>query len=634
MGTKKKKNSGSPSRAGSLVADSKKAPYPKSDIRVNVKDHCGSRVYTSSSPVTGDVTITTRREVPFDSVQILLLGQTRTSFDGVAVPQTITHTFLKMVMPVPDSAYPAPRVLRPGRTYTFPFHFVVPSQLTIGACNHDRLSDQVHDHHLLLPPSLGGGLGGGGGRWQRDDMAPSTVEVEYSVKARVVRDDVVSAGDGGGVVRKRTRIMEASQAIQVLPATAEQPPLSVTADDRLYRMARAKTVRRRRGLFATRLGRLTAEAAQPSAAVLSPDGRRLMAHPVARLRLTFEPDGPHALPPAVTGVSARLAAHTFFSSGTIPCFPNLGEWNVPCSAARRAHFSASVALPTISLAEPPAWTWGSPMSSQSSSSPPSSPPSRRSDDNDNNANEAETETEADTEPSHPHSPSPSASPSARAKPPHSQSPNNARTTTTTTLTLPLTLPTDKKTFVPTFHSCLASRVYALHLTVHTASASAPLSLVVPLQVAVAGGERGEEDGDVEGGGEGRQQQEGGGGEEEEEEEEEGGGGDVESEHTAAAAAASVSSSSSSSSSSQPPSFDEVVAADEYLRPRLLRAPTPAASSSSSSSSSGSGSGLGSLREARQQQQQQMFRAGGFDAVVRRGWANEALPKYADVGWRR
>ena len=159
---------------------SKSMAYPRSDIRVNLKDHYSSKVYTSSSPITGDVTITTKREVPFDQIQILLLGQTKTSFEGVSVPQDITHTFLKMMMPIPDSTYPTPRVLEPGQTYTIPFNFVVPNQLTINACNHERLADQMQDHHVLLPPSLGG--------WERDDMAPKMARVEYSVKARVLRE--------------------------------------------------------------------------------------------------------------------------------------------------------------------------------------------------------------------------------------------------------------------------------------------------------------------------------------------------------------------------------------------------------------------------------------------------------------
>ncbi|KAK3900139.1 hypothetical protein C8A05DRAFT_36230 [Staphylotrichum tortipilum] len=415
----------------------KMSGYPRSDIRVNLRDHYTSKVYTSSSPIVGDVTITTKREVRFDSIQILLLGQTRTTFEGMSVPQEVTHTFLKMLMPVPDDVYPIPRVLQPGQTYTIPFNFVVPNQLTINACNHDRLSDQLQDHHVLLPPSVGG--------WERDDMAPRMAQIEYAIKARVIRDEPSG---------RKTRIMEASQPIQILPATPEEPPLSITENDHLYRMRKTKTLRK--NLLSTKLGRITASATQPSPAILSPDGRRVMAHPLAQITLTFDPESPRILPPTVTSVSSKLTAHTYFSSGTISSFPNLGEWNAPYTPDRRGQFFTSVPLPTTTLSEQPAWTPSPPAVTArrdsgygSDSSPPPSPRSHR----------------------------------------QSLDCGAAGQQHTTTLTIPLSLPTDKKTLIPTFHSCIASRVYTVQLTLALASRGGSVNnvtLTVPLQIAVDG----------------------------------------------------------------------------------------------------------------------------------------------------
>ncbi|KAJ4300494.1 hypothetical protein N0V88_003169 [Collariella sp. IMI 366227] len=386
-----------------FTAGSKRAPFAKSDIRVNLADHYTSKVYTSGSPIAGNVTITTKRDVRFDQIQIVLLGHTKTVFEGMNVPQEVTHTFLKMLMPIPESTYPVPRVLESGETYTIPFNFVIPHQLTINACNHALLSEQMQDQHVLLPPSMGG--------WQRDDMAPKMAQVEYSIKARVLREDVV-----GG---RKTRIMEGAQNIQVLPASAEEPPLNITANDKLYRMSKSKTIRK--NLLSARLGRLTAEATQPGAAILSADGRRVMSHPMARIKLTFTPESASStvIPPTVTAVSTKVTSHTYFSSGTISSFPNLGVWNEPYIVDRRAPLSKKKKTSS---------------SSSSSSSPKLS------------------------------NPTPSQQPS--------QSP---------------LLPTSKKTFLPTFHSCILSRVYTAHLTLSLAgSSSSTLSLTVPLQVAVEG----------------------------------------------------------------------------------------------------------------------------------------------------
>ncbi|KAL1840136.1 hypothetical protein VTJ49DRAFT_752 [Mycothermus thermophilus] len=446
---------------------------PKSDIRVVLDDHYASKVFTSLSPVAGHVSITTKRLVAFESIQIVLLGQTKTSFDGMSAPQEITHTFLKMVMPVPESTYPVPRVLEPGETYTVPFNFVIPSQLTINACNHERLADQVQQHHLLLPPTLGG--------WERDDMGPRMARVEYAIKARVIRDD----GDG-----RKVRVMEACHPINVLPASVEEPPLSVSDSDNLYRMSKTKTLRR--SLLATRYGRITAEAIQPGPAVLSPDGRRVMTHPMAHIRLTFEPEESKSsssarpvLLPGIKSVSAKLAAHTFFSSGTISSFPNLGEWHGLYQLDRRGHYSTSVSLPPATFSEQPGWApvnvaqqttssitrrdsgyAGSDSSSSSGVSIPSSSLSQsvpklvfR-----NGQYHRVSQTEEQDDP---------------------KKPSQQQQTYTTTLSIPIALPTDKKTLVPTFHSCIASRVYALHLTIALAgSAGEKLALVVPVQVAV------------------------------------------------------------------------------------------------------------------------------------------------------
>ncbi|KAL2016268.1 hypothetical protein VTK56DRAFT_4012 [Thermocarpiscus australiensis] len=491
-----------------LSTGNKREPYPKSDISVNLKDHYSSKVYTSSSPISGDVTITTRRPVRFDSVQIVLLGHTKTIFEGISLPQDVTHTFLKMVMPIPESSYPVPRILEPGRTYTIPFNFVIPNQLTINACNHPMLSDQLQDHHVLLPPSLGG--------WQRDDMAPRMVQVEYIIKARVLRED-----DLGG---RKARVMEATQTIQVLPATPEQPPLNITDKDKLYTMSKTKTLRK--NILSTKLGRLTAVADQPNPAVLSADGRRVMSHPTARVRLTFEPESPRTLPPQITAVSGKVTAHTYFSSGTISSFPNLGEWNPPYLADRRGQFFTSVGLPTFQLAEQPAWTPAPTVivrrdsgycssSSNSDSSDrelevPSSKQKKNNNNNNNNKKKKKTNRLST-----------------------SSTPTETTTTTqsplyhTTVLDIPFSLPTDKKMFVPTFHSCIASRVYTLQLSLglSTRGAAGTLTLTVPLQVAVEEGHDARERGGL----------------------------------SALVDAPGL------------PSFEEV-AADEHLRPRLLQVP--------------------------------------------------------------
>ncbi|EAA33174.2 hypothetical protein GE21DRAFT_5871 [Neurospora crassa] len=453
----------------------KPAPYQRSNIDINITNHYSSKIYTSSSPIVGDVTITTKRDVRFDSIEILLLGNTRTKTEGVNAPVEIAHTFLKLVMPIPSSTYPVPRVLENGKTLTIPFNFVIPNQLTIGACNHNVQTDQVRDQHVLLPPSMGK-------EWEIDDMAPTMASVEYSIKARVLHQPNL-----GG---ERIRIMEARKSIHVLPASPEEPPLNITENDQLYCMYKKKSLRK---FLSSRIGTLTAEAIQPRAAILQSNGRTMTSTPMAQIRLKYEPisSQQHLPPPSITNISGKVTAHTFFNAGTTPTFPNLGNWTADYSTDKRGVYSTSVPLPKLSVVHPTTWQqhpcslierrdsgYASDRSSSSASEtetrqliPPSSPPP------------------PPTTSSMPSSRS-SFSSTKKARPSSSSSSSSTSSIyLTSTLSIPLSLPLDRRTFIPTFHSCIVSRVYTLTLSVTAAvvgstCASTTFSLTLPLQVAV------------------------------------------------------------------------------------------------------------------------------------------------------
>lgn len=423
------------------AAYTRKIGFPKSSININLDNHFKHKVYTSSSPVSGNVTITTQRNVRFDSVQILLVGNSKTRVDGVNSPREVTHTFLKMTMPVPESSYPVPRILENGQTYTVPFNFVIPNYLTMHACNHHILHDQLQDHHVLLPPSMGG--------WSKDDMAPEMAKVEYSVKARVFRQP-----DLGG---QKIKVMEGTKSFMVLPASAEQPPLNITSSDKLYTLSKSKSLRK--SLLSSKLGRITAEAIQPPAATLRPDGRAISGT-TAQVELKFDPASADILPPKITGVAAKVVAHTYFSAGAIASFPNMADWSKQFGTEKRGAYQTSVSLPTVTLGKT---RWAQHLSSAA----------RR--DSGYGSDEPSSPGEGDGR---------RGSGSSRKPKINAGSPIFH----TTTLQIPIDLGSllAKKTPIPTFHSCITSRVYALQLGVTLSSGSAvnTVSLSLPLQIAV------------------------------------------------------------------------------------------------------------------------------------------------------
>ncbi|TPX06963.1 uncharacterized protein E0L32_011108 [Thyridium curvatum] len=420
----------SASRTGTMA--SRKTAFPKTLIDIHIDNHFSSKVYTSGSPISGHVTITPQRDVYFDTFQIVLMGVTKTRVEAVGMPVESTHIFLKMAMPIPQSEYPVPRVFETGVPYTFPFNFVVPYHLTISSCNHATDSGLVHEAHTCLPPTMGD--------WPKDDLAPDMAQVEYSIKARIFRE-----GENPSVPIK---IVEESTPIRILPASAEQPPLNITKEDRAYTMSKTKSVRKK--LFSGKVGKVTATAIQPEAVHLTPDGLAI-SDTTAQVMLNFDPVSPDVTPPKVTAISGKIIATTHYASGPITSFPNLGSTYEMGGVDRRNQFSTSVSLFNTTLDK---FKWTQYLTPERRDSGYSSD-SQCSDGN-NNTN-------------------------TNNKAASSSSPLCHRAT----LQVPVKLPLGKKTFIPTFHSCIASRTYALSLSVVVGSGSTAttLTVTVPLQVA-------------------------------------------------------------------------------------------------------------------------------------------------------
>lgn len=458
----------SPSEASSLLPTLERGTvFPRSDIQIHLRNHFKAKAYTSSSPLSGEVTIAAHRDVRFDAIEVMLLGRSKTRTDGHRSPLESTHTFLKLMMPIPETLYPVPRVLEAGTTLSVPFNFVLPSFLTLNACTHRVDSDNARDHHLCPPPSMGSW---GRGIWEKDDLAPQMAEIEYYIKARVWRLPDVQ----GPVVK----IMEAFKPIQFLPAFAEDVPLSITKKDRLYRMARSKTMRK--NLITAKIGKLTATGQQPKAIVMQPDGQ-VRAGTTAHIDLKFEPVSADTQPPKITGISSKIVAHTYYSAGAFNTLPNIGNFTTDTAADRRGVYSKSVSL----QAEPPrSVTWLTHESGRDSGYSSDTAPENTTSEED--ACDAEEQQQQQQ-----HNRRKSSTLTSMVRPFRQQSPPGQPPSPpihhTTTLQLPISLPTARKYFVPTFHSCIVSRVYTLHVSLTVASGpttSSTLSLDLPIQIAV------------------------------------------------------------------------------------------------------------------------------------------------------
>ncbi|KAK8128592.1 Arrestin [Apiospora sp. TS-2023a] len=442
---------------GVLAGINRKLAHGKpAAMEIHLDNHYSSKVYTSSSSLSGHVVINPAKDTRFDTLQILLMGVSRTRVDGVHAPHATQHTFLKLTMPIPESVYPVPRVYEAGRIYTVPFNFVIPDYLTLSACSHKTASDAVGADHLCLPPSLG--------TWDRDDMTPDMARVEYTVRARVYREE--AAGD-----KTRTKVLDACRLVHVLPSFAEQPPLNITPADSLYCMAKTRSVRR--SILSPKTGRVTLTAAQPGAIILSADGSAATTTS-ARIDLRYEASSSGQSPssmPRITEVTSKVSAVTFFGGNSINDFPNMGNWVRTYGAQGRGSFTYNAALGSTSF-EGGELEWTQETSVQ---------PTRRD-------SGYCSDVAADSD----HSATTNSSSSSRRWSASSSS-SSAKTKPspvyhTASLQVPISIPTHKKTFAPTFHSCVVSRVYVLWMTITLSScggsSTSKTTLGVPLQIGV------------------------------------------------------------------------------------------------------------------------------------------------------
>lgn len=367
------------------------------------------------------------------------------------------HRFLTLKQPVEDADLPSPRILRAGQQYTFPFYFTIPSQLLPRACSHTVASDFVRETHLRLPPSLGDAELSGFGGILLDDMAPEMSKVIYAIKVRITQ---WLEGEGKAIL-----LVEKNRKVRVKPAFEEQPPLNVDGN-REYRLRQEKAIRK--GLFKGKLGTLTAHTVQPKALVI-PGARSTGNHPIgtrARVQLRFDPAEEHILPPKLGSLKTNLKVSTLFSSTPRANFPTRESL---CYDMTQGAFDENVTLSTMCIASA---QW---QKQPASANPTATDALDRRDSGISDCSALSME-------------------AYNSDIPHASKQYKHGSFYTASILVPITLPQNKN-FIPTFHTCLVSRIYSLsmHVSAHAPGVGDPsLHLKIPLQICAEGSATGNE----------------------------------------------------------------------------------------------------------------------------------------------
>ena len=415
----------------------------KPEIKIHLTSR--KRTYTTLDRIEGTVSITASVDTRFDVVDIEFVGTSRTYVERLTTAAAASgrseafHQFLKLTQPGLREHYPADGILKARQTYEFPFVFVVPQHLLPRVCRHHIHHPAVRDAHLQLPPTLGDkdptdrpdAL---------DDMAPDMASVRYGVFAKLARVKI----HGDEVYR--VPLASKARKLRVVSAADEQPPLAVGGEDSDYIMRKEKALRK--GVLKGKLGTLVMEAAQPQSlrmrSYVNPEARTTT---MATVMLRFDPADEKLPPPRLGSMSSKLKVCTFFASTARQSFPSKHTSLLDLTQGVHAE-QLNLSSRCMANVE---WT----------KSDPTMPVSIERRDS------ATSLTAGDT-------PEPSAT-------------YKGKSYYTARLLVPITLPTNKA-FVPTFHSCLISRIYQLKLDLglHSAGIGPSMDLRIPIQVSAEG----------------------------------------------------------------------------------------------------------------------------------------------------
>ncbi|TGO67491.1 hypothetical protein BOTNAR_0041g00290 [Botryotinia narcissicola] len=433
------------SGSGTIATYAKKINTTKRpDVEILLHDHHDGKTYTTFDGLSGKASITAPHDAEFDEIQITLEGVTRTyveniSHSSAAFKTTAVHRFLKLVMPVREAAYPQPRIAEAGKTYIFPFNFVIPEQLLPTACSHACDADHVHMAHVQLPPSMG----------DRetsilDDLAPEMTKIQYSINARVIKHN--------DFPKKQISLIEGSKKLQIIPMVAEAPPMSISDDDKNdYQLSKTKSLRK--GVFSGKLGKITVSADQTGAIVLPSPESSSGATSMATLKLQFEPHDSNSQPPRLGSLATKIKAISFYATKPAKFLSSKSSMVKNFDPARQL-YQTSVPLSSRCV-EQVAWVKHLPQPDLSRRASTISSSSSEYSDNSQMSLKAQDKIYYTAE-----------------------------------ILVPISLPSSK-TWVPSFHSCIVSRTYSLDLalSIHTPGAGIPASTVklcLPIQIAAQG----------------------------------------------------------------------------------------------------------------------------------------------------
>jgi hypothetical protein len=342
-----------------------------------------------------------------------------------------SHKFLHVRQPI-DNLQETHLV--PGQLYKFPFSFLVPEGISPQQCDHSTKDAEVEQAHTQLPPTFESQTSR---FWQSTSggWAPKACRISYKIRVAISEKSQATS-------TPRSKLCDVSRSLRIMPAarTAKCPEYSAQ-----YLVHGRQSECRSMGRT---LGNLQVAAEEPRPIQISSTttGLNNVSTSAVQLHLTFDSTA-NAPPPQLCKLRSKLEVATYYGTSPWEDYPTTED--MECSNTDREACVTTTPLQSLDLTSiqweklPTFYSTAKDLADAASvsSSETSSPPSY-----------------------------------------------------TVSVTVPVNLP-EEQALVPTFHSCLVSRTYAIDLALsyHVPSAicKSTLNLRIPLEVVFGSTKSGE-----------------------------------------------------------------------------------------------------------------------------------------------
>ncbi|KAJ6185172.1 hypothetical protein N7519_006473 [Penicillium mononematosum] len=307
-----------------------------SNVEFVVNSSSDSATFKTHDTINGEIVFTPHQKTNIEDITITFKGMMRVEVENMnthlALPfNSLQKPFLSMDMPIYDY-FGDTNTLKPGKGYRLPFKFIISEELPIHACRHQCANHQIQQEHLQLPGSLSYHSTKS---HKSHDMSPEMAEVVYSINFALWQRD----GKAG-----RSKILEATHPVQILPTRNEHPPILVSGKNKYYRLRAEKSLST--GMLRHSRGKLVACSTQPPAIQLqSLQPTNTNASTSLKIDLRFGAARLVQSPPSVLAVEFQLRAMTFFGLEAWQDHPDLTD--VSTWGLRRDFWSDYVALTPI-----------------------------------------------------------------------------------------------------------------------------------------------------------------------------------------------------------------------------------------------------------------------------------------------